>query len=191
MGRTAGSGDTRRTKQIRNDSSRDQRAVKTNLAACQSQPPVSWPMRCRIRATWKRKRSITARPQTVRAAESESRRAGTGVLDEPGTGPRRCARAEPTDLGGEGRSNRFCRRPRRRRSRSPGVSRKGAALRGPAGRPVRGADRTVVTRASGTRRPAARGDRSQPIDGTTPSSAPGRLVDLARRPAPRPASGSG
>ena len=45
-------------------------------------------------------------------------------------------------------------------------------LRGPAGRPVRGADRTVVTSASGTRRPAARGDRSQPIDGTTPSPAP-------------------
>ncbi len=35
-GRTAGSGDLRRTKQIRNESSRDQRAVKANFAACQS-----------------------------------------------------------------------------------------------------------------------------------------------------------
>src|SRR5271157_1808475 len=34
VGRTAGSGDPRRTKRIRNDSSRDQRAVKTNFAAC-------------------------------------------------------------------------------------------------------------------------------------------------------------
>jgi len=94
-----------------------------------------------------------------RVAEGENRRAGTVVLDEPGTGPRRCASAEPTDPGGEGRNNRSARRPRRRRSRSPGVSRKGAALRGLAGRPFCGADRTVATRASGTRRPAARGDR--------------------------------
>src|SRR5208337_5666464 len=35
VSRTAGSGDPRRTKQIRNDSSRDQGAVKTNFAACQ------------------------------------------------------------------------------------------------------------------------------------------------------------
>ncbi len=35
VGRRAGSGDPRRTKQIRNESSRDQRAVKTNFAACQ------------------------------------------------------------------------------------------------------------------------------------------------------------
>ncbi len=34
VGRTAGSGDRRRTIQIRNESSRDQRAVKTNFAAC-------------------------------------------------------------------------------------------------------------------------------------------------------------
>ncbi len=34
VGRTAGSEDPRRTKQIRNESSRDQSAVKTNLAAC-------------------------------------------------------------------------------------------------------------------------------------------------------------
>src|SRR5271157_54167 len=34
VGRTAGSGDPRRTRQIRNESSRDQRAVKTNFAAC-------------------------------------------------------------------------------------------------------------------------------------------------------------
>jgi len=34
VSRTAESGDPRRTKQIRNDSSRDQRAVKTNFAAC-------------------------------------------------------------------------------------------------------------------------------------------------------------
>jgi len=36
VGRTAGSGDPRRTKQIRNESSRDQRAVKTNFEACQA-----------------------------------------------------------------------------------------------------------------------------------------------------------
>ena len=35
VGRTAGSGDPRRTKPIRNESSRDQRALKTNFAACQ------------------------------------------------------------------------------------------------------------------------------------------------------------
>jgi len=34
VGGTAGSGDPRRTIQIRNESSRDQRAVKTNFAAC-------------------------------------------------------------------------------------------------------------------------------------------------------------
>jgi hypothetical protein len=37
-GRTAGSGDLHRTKQIRNESSRDLRAVKANFAACQSHP---------------------------------------------------------------------------------------------------------------------------------------------------------
>src|SRR5208337_3154669 len=35
VSRTAGSGDPCQTKQIRNDSSRDQGAVKTNFAACQ------------------------------------------------------------------------------------------------------------------------------------------------------------
>ena len=36
--RFAGSGDRRRTKQIRNQSSRDQRAGKTNFAECQAEP---------------------------------------------------------------------------------------------------------------------------------------------------------
>src|SRR5271157_4955236 len=35
VGRTAESGDPRRTKQIRNESTRDQRAIRTNFAACQ------------------------------------------------------------------------------------------------------------------------------------------------------------
>jgi len=39
VGRTAGSGDPRPTKQIRNESSRDQRAVKTNFAACHGETP--------------------------------------------------------------------------------------------------------------------------------------------------------
>ncbi len=39
VGRTAGSGDRRRTIQIRNESSRDQRAVKTNFAACHGETP--------------------------------------------------------------------------------------------------------------------------------------------------------
>ena len=37
----AGPGDPRGTKQIRNESSRDQRAVKTNFAACQGEAPGS------------------------------------------------------------------------------------------------------------------------------------------------------
>src|SRR5208337_2602023 len=36
---TAGSGDPRRTKRIRNENSRDQRAVKANFAACQREGP--------------------------------------------------------------------------------------------------------------------------------------------------------
>ena len=38
VGRTTGSGDPRRTKPIRNESSRDQRAVNTSFAACQGGP---------------------------------------------------------------------------------------------------------------------------------------------------------
>src|SRR5208337_2442129 len=41
VGRTAGSGERRRTIQIRNESSRDQRAVKTNFAACHSRTDYS------------------------------------------------------------------------------------------------------------------------------------------------------
>ncbi len=40
VGRTAGSGNPRRTKQIRNESSPDLRAVKTNFAACQGEAPA-------------------------------------------------------------------------------------------------------------------------------------------------------
>ena len=42
-GRTAGSGDPRRTKQVRNESSRDQMAAKTNFAACQREGPPKIP----------------------------------------------------------------------------------------------------------------------------------------------------
>ena len=42
VSRTAGSGDPRRTKQIRSESSRDQRAVKTNFAACQADVGHQW-----------------------------------------------------------------------------------------------------------------------------------------------------
>jgi len=48
VGRTAGSGDPRRTKQIRNDSSRGQRAVKTNFAACQHDPSTGLGSGCRV-----------------------------------------------------------------------------------------------------------------------------------------------
>ena len=46
VGRTAVSGDPRRTIRIRNESSRDQRAFKTNFAACQGGPQrggLNWP----------------------------------------------------------------------------------------------------------------------------------------------------
>ncbi len=42
-GRAAGSGERRRTIQIRNDSSRDRRAVKTNFAACHGRTDYSRP----------------------------------------------------------------------------------------------------------------------------------------------------
>src|SRR5271166_1848926 len=38
VGRRAGSGDPRRTKQIRNESSRGQKGAKTNFAACHRSP---------------------------------------------------------------------------------------------------------------------------------------------------------
>ena len=95
------SGDPRRTKQIRTESSRDQRAVKTNFAACQVNPTVpvvaSLPPRIRLWSVWRETRagpSAWDLHESERSRGQNRRRPQEEIRCHPPSG-QRCRRLEP------------------------------------------------------------------------------------------------